>query len=974
MKALYKKISSYFFSNLFLTDRIREYVIIAFGIILTLLFSAIYFFNPHILRIIDRANYSLMLKILPEDNPDGGPVIVDIDEKSLEKYGQWPWPRYQVAKLLDKIAVSKPSVISLDIIFSEPDRTSVNLLLKGLEGIHNLNIDLEKIPAKFLENDLILAETLGKGPFVLSHQFKFDKLKKNSFNSLIKPVNVSILHDTPDEKEIIGLPESFNVLSNLKIFSEKVEASGFSNFTPDNDGVLRRIPLLIRYHENIYPSLALATILKYKKINSITLKTDKDILHSISFKGTSIPVDPQGNLMIRFHGSRMNYEYISAADILDDIVAPEKLERRIVFVGTSAYGLENLQTTPFGPMCPGVEVHAAVVDNILSGDFIFSPGWSGGAVLLIIILLGTVLSFLIVLRSNGFSLIIMIIFISGLWLASQQALHRAGYFIEITYPMVSVLSIYIFMIIFKYLLEKSRAINALKESEIRFRTLFKNAPIPMCYISCNNKIIGVNNSFTEILGYSPDDIPTLSDAINTAFKDTEIKNEEMSKWLTGLKIAITENRSIETRECQVLCKDGSIRTMIIDGESMGNSFIISLFDITKRKQEEAYRERLQAQLLQSQKLEAVGSLAGGIAHDFNNMLSIIMGYSEMAILQTEATSKVNENLFKILDAAKRSANLTRQLLGFARKQMIQPVVLDLNKSIENILEMLRRLIGENIDLIWFPCPKLCTVMMDPSQLDQVLLNLCVNSKDAITNVGKITIELSIKPLDESLPESETEIKYSEYVCLTVIDTGCGMNEETQRHIFEPFFTTKELGHGTGMGLATVYGIVKQNQGFIRLSSILDKGTTFKIFFPRYSDKVSDERISTTAVVGKSKKETILIVEDDLSILQLMKAMLETFDYVVFETTNPVQALEIAHKYKKEIDLLLTDMIMPGMNGRDLAEKVLAIQPDIKILFMSGYAHSILSAKDKDGHKINFIQKPFSMKDMALKIREVLDEN
>jgi PAS domain S-box-containing protein len=972
MKSYAEKLPVNLMKYIPLDKRATGFIVLICGVLFTLLFAILFVSNPDIFKVIDRVNYSFLLKNLPENSSVKRPVIIDIDEKSLAKYGQWPWPRYLVSRLLDKIVALKPSVISLDMIFSEPDRTSVSSVAKGLRGFYGIELDLNNIPDRIKDNDINLADVLNKGPFILSHQFRFGQKKEGQKPFLTNPFRVSFIHNKSDTKEVCTIPESYSVLSNLKLFYENSEASGFSNSVADDDGILRRIPLLIRYHGQIYPSLALASVLKYKNINNIALKIENGVLQSISYTGTMIPVDPQGNLMIRFHDPEMSYDYFSASDILDGALAPDKLEGRIAFVGASAYGLESFQTTPLGLVYTGVEVHATVTDNLLSGNFISSPEWLKGGILLFILILGIVLSFTVSYRSNTFSIFIVLASICAILLFSQQMLSRSGIYIETAFPVITAIFIYLFLTIFKYFLEKMRAENALKESEKRFRNLFKKAPVPMCYISRDNKVLDINNSFTDITGYTSDEIQKLPDAMNILFENSEDVNNGISKWISGLKPATADNHSPESRECQVRCRDNRIITMLVDAEPVGDSFIVSLFDITERKQAEAQRAKLQAQHYQAQKLEAIGSLAGGIAHDFNNMLSIIIGYAELSIMQAKPGVVVDENLYKILDAAKHSARLTRQLLDFARKQMINPIPIDLNKSIEGSLDMICRLIGENIDLEWRPCKDSCTVMMDPPQLDQVLLNLCVNARDAIRDVGRIIIELSINKMDKNLNDSGFDIKTGEYVSLSISDNGCGMDEEVLKHIFEPFFTTKELGLGTGMGLATVYGIVRQNKGTVMVNSMPGKGSTFKILLPRHFESVTTLEKSEKRVT-KGNNETILIVEDEPSILELIKTMLEAYKYRVLDAASPEQAINMACT-NDQIVLLITDMVMPGMGGRDLADKILEILPDIKILFMSGYANNISSIGNSNGKRINFIQKPFTMKDMAIKIREVLDHN
>ena len=394
-------------------------------------------------------------------------------------------------------------------------------------------------------------------------------------------------------------------------------------------------------------------------------------------------------------------------------------------------------------------------------------------------------------------------------------------------------------------------------------------------------------------------------------------------------------------------------------------------DITEIKQAEKERENLQKQLYESQKLEAIGILAGGVAHDFNNMLSGIMGYTELVMKEMRPADPLQKKLQAIVDITDRSANLTRQLLAFARKQTIEPVVFDLNESIEAILKMIRRIIGENIELEWLPGAGSYTVMMDPSQLDQIIVNLCVNAGDAITNIGKITIETDIVSIDQAYCASHAEFSPGEYVLLAVSDDGCGMDKKTSDHIFEPFFTTKDSGKGTGMGLPTVYGVVKQNDGFINVYSEPGQGTTIKIYLPLKTDKSIRKKTTSNEIIPHSQGETVLIVEDESSLLEMNLMLLEHLGYVTFSAETPSEAIRIIHEKSKKIDMVITDVIMPEMNGRELLEQLQRIQPEIKHLFMSGYTANIISHQGILDEGVHFIQKPFTLKDLAIKIRTVL---
>ena len=396
-----------------------------------------------------------------------------------------------------------------------------------------------------------------------------------------------------------------------------------------------------------------------------------------------------------------------------------------------------------------------------------------------------------------------------------------------------------------------------------------------------------------------------------------------------------------------------------------------LLDITERKRAEEEQAKLEGQLQQSQKMESVGRLAGGVAHDFNNMLGVILGHVELALEVVDSSNPVFTDLREIQKAGRRSAELTNQLLAFARKQTVAPKVLDLNQTLAGMLKMLQRLIGEDIDLAWLPDTSLWSVKADPSQIDQILANLCVNARDAIADTGKVTIETGNKVFDEDYCASHAGYVPGDYVRLAVSDDGCGMDKETQAHLFEPFFTTIPVCQGTGLGLATVYGIVKQNNGFLNVYSEPGHGTTFRIYLPRHAD----EAVAVEAGQEKSAtrgSETILVVEDEPAILALTKTMLERLGYQVLVASSPGQAIQVAAEYTGQIHLLMTDVVMPEMNGRDLASQLSSTFPALKKLYMSGYTANVIAHHGVLYEGVIFIQKPFSKSDLARRIRAALD--
>ena len=396
-------------------------------------------------------------------------------------------------------------------------------------------------------------------------------------------------------------------------------------------------------------------------------------------------------------------------------------------------------------------------------------------------------------------------------------------------------------------------------------------------------------------------------------------------------------------------------------------------DVTDRTQAERERGRLQDQLQQAQRMESVGRLAGGVAHDFNNMLGVILGHTELALEQVEQGSALHEDLEEVCKAATRSADLTRQLLAFARKQTVAPKVLDLNATVSGMVKLLKRLIGEDVELRFLPLEPLWPVRVDPSQIDQILANLCVNARDAIASVGTLTIETGDVTLDESFCAAHPGASPGDYVRLVVRDDGCGMDSETLSHIFEPFFTTKAVGKGTGLGLATVYGIVKQNQGCISVDSAPGQGTTFRIHLPRYVARGDGAAEDDAAPRSRTGHETILLVEDERVILRLTKKMLERLGYTVLSASTPGEAVRLAREQEGPIHLLVTDVVMPEMNGRELAQSVAACQPGLRCLFMSGYTADVIADHGVLEEGTHFLPKPFSRESLAAKVREALDE-
>jgi PAS domain S-box-containing protein len=517
--------------------------------------------------------------------------------------------------------------------------------------------------------------------------------------------------------------------------------------------------------------------------------------------------------------------------------------------------------------------------------------------------------------------------------------------------------------------ERRRAEEDLRQSEQKYRDIFDFATVGIYQSRDDGSLITVNAPLARMLGYdSPEDL------MKSNLDDIYMDPAERQEWISRHEPGEKGHR----RELRWKRKDGRPIWLELNARTVrnadGSTRYIEGFvhDITDRRESEEEKRRLLEQLVQSQKMEAVGQLAGGIAHDFNNLLTAITGYSELLLGELPPEDLRRSHAEEIRKAGERAAALTQQLLAFSRRQVLEPKILDVNTVVSDIERMLRRLIGEHIELKTRKEADLWRVRADPGQIEQAILNLVINARDAMPNGGTLAIETNNTRLDESFAASHVPTQPGEYVEVAVTDTGSGISDEVMARLFEPFFTTKEVGKGTGLGLSTTYGIVKQSGGYLWCESEVGLGTTFRVYLPRVDEPVTHPAPRLTPPPTHPGDETVLLVEDEPEVRSLVQRILKTQGYTVVTAANPDEAIAVAREFKGTIQVMVTDVVMPGMSGLQLAARLMPTRPNMRVLFVSGYTHDAIGHHGVLDPGTAFLQKPFTPNALARKVREVLE--
>ena len=887
-------------------------------------------------------------------------VLVEIDQDSLGRFGRWPWPRDLLGALVDRLAHAGAATVVLDIILSEADRGKP---AKPAEGAREGG-----------SNDEVLARSLARVPSVIGYSLRFDRTAATATDCSPPPLPLVVAG--PE----YGAGEAFlratGVECTVPAVANAAAGSGTLNAAPDPDGRLRGLLLIAEYHGQYFPSLALAALNTYRHVSHLQVRVDGRGAAWLRLDNRVVPLEGRSSLRLRYRGPQRTFPYVSAAEMLAGRVTAEKLRGKIAIVGASAYGLESVVETPADPLFPDLELHATAIDNLLQGDFFHRPSEGYVWEVLLSLAAGLGSAFILTLTRPLWGSVITCAIAAAMWTGSAVTLSTSGVLLS-PLPVTAVLACtFVTLTLLNYGAEHHRAERTERqlasahekaeevrqESESRYRRLVENVSDAIITDDIEGRLVFANLRFREWFGLKDREIGGLVLEDYVAPEWREAVREQHRLRVAGMKVPDhLEYEGIRADGARIWI-EAQVTTVEEGGRIVGTQS--ALRDVTERK-------RLEAQYLQAQKLESVGRLAGGVAHDFNNLLTVINGYSDMLAENLKDDRALLEMVEQVRSAGERATELTKQLLAFSRKQVVQRKPLDLSLVVKEAQKMLRRVVGEDVELVSLLSPSLGLVMADPGQLQQVLMNLVVNARDSMPEGGTLTIETRDVEVDQAFSSQHPEVSPGSHVYLGVTDTGTGMTEEIKRQIFDPFFTTKEKGKGTGLGLATVYSIVRQCEGGIWVESEPGVGSTFRIYLPCVQGVTQVTGVMGGPATVVRGSETVLLVEDQDAVLSLIERVLKDHGYRVLHAADGPAAIALAAHHPGKIHLLITDVILPHMNGRALADALRSARPEMKVLYVSGYPEEIIARQGVLDAGLSYLAKPFSGDALVAKVQETL---
>jgi PAS domain S-box-containing protein len=913
-----------------------------------------------LLDLIEMKTYDLRVLSRGHLQPSSAVVLAVIDEKSLTTAGRWPWPRSKLAAVVDILSHDGARVIGFDMAFLEPDdnpqndlalanaikQSSAAVVLGYFFLMHASNLDY------WIDQQAIYQQLTrlsgSKYPFVLSRGHGMD-----------------------------GVPflRAYAPRSNLDMFTAATAWSGHLSLRSDQDGVVRWMPLIIQGGEELFPPLAVWCAWHYLGKPPLTVQVGRYGVEGIQMGNRFIPTDESGQLLINYLGPPKTFPHVSISDILSGKLASGTFTDKIVLVGATAVGTHDLLSTPFSPLYPAVEIHATVIDNILTQHFLTQPQWAKTCDLLAIITLGVLIGIALPrigpLKGFGCAAGLFIVYLVMVrWLFIHT-----GVWLTIVYPLLALSTNYLglsfhsmvqqlrqaFRSLRGELEERQRAEEALRQSEAHYRALVEGSLQGISIVKLDGTRIFANSALAHMLGYErPEELVGRSIWEHTA-------PHEFSRLRAAFEAHLRGEPAPTHYEYQAVKKDGTLirverlaSLMMLHGERV---ILEAYLDITERT-------RLETQLRQAHKMQAIGTLAGGIAHDFNNILTAILGYTELAMQEAGQGKAVGRHLRGVLTAGHRAKDLVQQILTFSRQTELKHTPLELHLLIKEALGLLRAALPSTIAIQQVIVPRSGTILADPTQIHQVLLNLCTNAAQAMCETGGV-IEVLLEPVDLTIdrPSVSADLKAGPYVRLTVRDTGPGMAPEIMEHLFEPFFTTKSVGEGTGMGLAVVHGIVTSHGGAITVESAPGQGATFAVYLPQVAESTTSTVHTEEPLPGGT--EHLLLVDDEETLVHLGQEALTHLGYNVVPCTSSLEALEVFRAAPQRFDLVITDYTMPTMTGEMLAQELRCIRPDIPIILCTGFSNTMTAERARASGIDTLVLKPWRVHDLSLAIRQAL---
>ncbi len=947
--------------------------------VLTLLLAAIYLFNPAAeylsLKSIDIITNSA--KLSPEHQ---GTELVVIDDKSLEKYGQWPWPRYRLAWLVNKLKEAGAEVIAIDIFFPEKDRTSPLSWKQTLFDDFGIAIDTSTIPAKILDHDQYLAENFNNASVILGYEFLFDRTTTNTNHCKLQPVSFS-------EKDIKQSPyksyfhQADDVICNYGSLADAASGVGFFNGSADRDGILRRIPLLISYKQQLFPSFFLATFLRRQSTNDAQLHRDSLQTLSLAVHGATIPVDSEGNFLL----GAINYsnaDHISAADLFARPVEKFDFHNKTVFLGLSALGLTQEYPTSSGSTLPLVALHRHAYEALGSDYHTTRTDLFPVIETILSLLLSVVILLLIFFTRTHWNILFFLIISASIWFGTILVYQRSGLLFSPLLPLTSVTANYALLLILKYwqskhLAEKNtkKAIQLLESSEKNLQAILNAIPDIIFRLDDHGRITFISpaiskytNSQYSLIGQSIFELVDPADTVKAHHRLNERRTGERAthNMEIRLKLTIYGGHTPETSRYFSVSAEGLyIKNEPTTQKFLGTQGIVR--DITERK-------KLENQLLQAQKMEVVGNLAAGVAHDLNNILSGLVSYPDILLLEIPEESPMHKKVQIIQKSGKHAAVIVQDLLTLARRSVIISEVCNINDIISEYTSSIEyqqvKLRHPLITMHSQLDPELLHIKGSPAHLSKALMNIIQNGFEAMPTGGELTITTSNIYLDIDYEGYELVPK-GEYVSIEISDSGIGISQECLQRIFEPFYTKKSMSHsGTGLGMTVIWATTKDHNGFIDIRSNEGLGTIFTLYFPttRETTSLSKPRIVLDDYLGN---ETVLIVDDVLEQLDIARGMLEKLGYSVLTAANGSLALNIVRD--SPVDLVVLDMIMPGnLDGLETYLEILKIAPGQRAIIASGFSQSERVKKLQQLGAGQYIQKPYTLETLGVAVRSELD--